>query len=168
MVGRLASGETVSAPLVMAQALEACHGIEVSPRDRDERLILAEVERLRVHFESIITVARLTGQDLLETHAALILRKCEQACAEHAGGHHMMGCIALGGMSPAIDAAELAKAIISTLPARLPLLAKLISHAETVLTRRAKMPRHRAKTHLLRGVNGRASGYKGDPPSHAK
>lgn len=162
MVGRLASGETVSAPLVMAQALEACHGIGISPRDRDGRLILAEVERLRVHFESIIAVARLTGQELLETHAALILRKCEQACAEHAGGHHMMGCIMLGGMSPAIDATALAKAIISTLPARLPLLVKLISHAETVLTRRATVPRHRAEAHLLRGVNGRASGYKGD------
>ncbi|XAO71281.1 MAG: hypothetical protein AAYR33_10055 [Acetobacteraceae bacterium] len=92
----------------------------------------------------------------------LILRKCEQACAEHAGGHHMMGCILLGGMSPAIDAAALAKAILSNLPACLPLLAKLISHAETVLTRRATMPRHRAETHLLRGVNGRTSGYKGD------
>lgn len=162
MVGKLAAGETVSAALAMAQALEALYSIKIPPQRRDERLILAEIERIRVHLESIIDVARLTQQDLLETHAALILRQCDQTCAQHGGGLHMIGCIMLGGISAEIEVAALTEAIMAAISPRLPLLGQLITNAGSVMLRRNIVTRHRAETYSIRGVNGRASGHQGD------
>jgi Ni,Fe-hydrogenase III large subunit len=89
LAGRVSGDSTVAYALAFARATEAALGVEVPPRARWLRGLIAEVERLANHFGDIGAVCNDAAFSLMHAHCS-VLRERVLRAANACFGHRLM------------------------------------------------------------------------------
>jgi formate hydrogenlyase subunit 5 len=97
--------------LAFAHALEAIGGIEVPPRARTLRVLLAELERLRHHAGLIHDICESTALTVAASQAAILEEELLRVCGALTGHRYLFGLIARGGLSRDFEDSGLACAV---------------------------------------------------------
>ena len=128
---RLVGDATVAHSIAFAEAAEAALRVEVPPRARILRVIMAEIERIAGHLLALGTTAGLVGVSAIERRCAR-LRDVLATTSERAFGHRlMMDCVVPGGVAIdiAAEAPEVLREMLDIIDAALPNLGQGHSHS---------------------------------------
>ena len=99
LAGRTSGDSTVAYTLAFAHALEAAWEMDVPPRARHLRALMAEVERLANHFGDIGAICNDASFSLMHAQCG-ILRERVLRTADACFGHRlMMDCVVPGGVA---------------------------------------------------------------------
>lgn len=150
--------------LAFCQAIESVGAVTVSPRARQLRILLAELERLRQHAGAIADICESTALVVAASQAGLfeedLLRISEELC----GHRYLFGLLSPGGMLRDLDTEPCAKAAakamevtkrLNNLEQNLRLSSSFLDRLEEV----GAISTLDAKTSGLVGPMARASGY---------
>lgn len=96
--------------LAFAQALEAIGQVEVPPRARALRTVLAELERFRHHVGLIHDICESTALTVAASQAAILEEELLRLCGVLTGHRYLFGLIACGGLSRDFKDSELSSA----------------------------------------------------------
>jgi Ni,Fe-hydrogenase III large subunit len=104
LAGRVSGDSTVAYALAFARAVEAALGLELPPRARLLRGVLAELERIANHLGDIGAVCNDAAFALMLTHCGLLREEVLRACDALTGHRMMMDCIVPGGLAADLTA----------------------------------------------------------------
>ncbi|SMF58744.1 Ni,Fe-hydrogenase III large subunit [Tistlia consotensis] len=137
LAGRVSGDSTVACALAFAQAAEAALGLEVPPRARRLRVLMAELERLANHLGDIGAVCNDAAFALLHSHCG-VLRERVLRAADGAFGHRLLrDRIVPGGVAADLGAdgrAALA-ALVAEVRRRFPRLVTLFDETPSLRDR---------------------------------
>lgn len=182
-VEKIAEGRPVSSVLLLAerfsgtsafahslafcQAIERALNMQVPPRARILRVLIAELERLRHHAGAIEGICQSTALSVPEAHAAIIEEQLLRASCAFAGHRYLFGVNTPGGLrrdfdahacSDLLHAVDAASAQLRRLKERLRYSSSFLDRLEDV----GVVDRDSARDLDLFGPVGRASGVNND------
>jgi formate hydrogenlyase subunit 5 len=123
--------------LGFCQAVEAIRGIDVPPRARALRMVLAELERLRHHAATITAICNSTALAVATSQAALIEEDLLRLSCEITRHRYLFGALVPGGMArdlTKMDCQCLAAAAIE-IAERLDKLHRMLRYSSSFLDR---------------------------------
>ena len=99
LAARTSGDSTVAASFAFARAVEAALGVDVPPRARILRGVMAELERLANHVGDIGAICNDAAFALLHAYCGILRERVLTACDAAFGHRLMMDCIVPGGLS---------------------------------------------------------------------
>jgi Ni,Fe-hydrogenase III large subunit len=99
LAGRVSGDSTVAYALAFARAVEAALELELPPRARLLRGVLAELERIANHLGDIGAVCNDAAFALMLTHCGLLREEVLRACDALTGHRMMMDRVVPGGLA---------------------------------------------------------------------
>ncbi|ALK08852.1 Formate hydrogenlyase subunit 5 precursor [Blastochloris viridis] len=99
LAGRVSGDSTVAYALAFARAVEAALGLELPPRARLLRGVLAELERIANHIGDLGAVCNDASFALMLTHCGLLREEVLRACDVLTGHRLMMDRVVPGGLA---------------------------------------------------------------------
>ena len=167
LAARGSGDSTVAYGLAFAHAVEAALNLEVPPRARYLRALMAELERLANHCGDIGAICNDASFSLMQAHCA-ILRELVLRAADACFGHRlMMDRIAPGGVARdlAPDGITLLRETLQQIGGRFPRLVELYDNTASLQDRTAAtgiVSAELARQFGAAGFVGRASGRNFD------
>ncbi len=159
-----ASGDsTVAYSAAFAQAVEAALGVDIPPRAKFLRALMAELERLANHLGDIGAVCNDAAFALMLAHCSVLRERVLRVCATCFGHRLMMDAIVPGGLS--VDLPEhgptLLRGLVATIRLAWPQLVGLYDNTASLQDRTVAtgvLKPELAKQFACGGFVGRASG----------
>jgi Ni,Fe-hydrogenase III large subunit/Ni,Fe-hydrogenase III component G len=167
LAARTSGDSTVAYSIAFAHAVEAAMAIELPPRARYLRALMAELERLANHFGDIGAICNDASFALMHAHCG-ILRELVLRVADDCFRHRlMMDCVVPGGVTSDIapDRAALIRNLLRDIQRRFPRLIELYDNTASLQDRTAETGIVRTELALQFGAGGyvgRASGRNFD------
>ncbi len=164
---RFAATTAFAHGLAYAQAVETIGGIDVPPRARTLRVLLAELERLRHHAGVIHDICESTALSVASSQAAILEEDLLRLSGALTGHRYLFGLIAPGGLTRDFDPAEWRQAVAASraILARFDALEMLLSKTSSFLDRLEEVgiiTTEEARAYGLVGPVARASGVARD------
>jgi Ni,Fe-hydrogenase III large subunit len=163
LAARTSGDSTVAYGLAFAHAVEAALNIEVPPRARYLRALMAELERLANHFGDIGAICNDASFSLMHAHCGILRERVLRAAAACFGHRLMMDQVIPGGVAGDLrpGGAAVIENILQHIRLRFPQLVELYDNTASLQDRTAATGIVRAE--LARqfgapGYIGRASG----------
>jgi formate hydrogenlyase subunit 5 len=153
--------------LGFCQAVEAICGVEIPPRAKALRTLLAELERLRHHAATITGICNSTALAVATAQAALLEEELLRLSCEIARHRYLFGAVVPGGMAFDPDQSQCKRlmAASSEIAARLSNLHRHLRYSSSFLDRLEEVgivSREAARSYGLVGPIARASDVPGD------
>jgi formate hydrogenlyase subunit 5 len=149
------------------QAIETIGGIEVPPRARTLRVLLAELERLRHHIGAIQEICESTALMVAASQAGVLEEEMLRVCGALTGHRYLFGLVVPGGLSRDFEWTDLRGAVsrsldivqrLASLEARLVNTSSFLDRLEEV----GVVTEDEAHAYGLVGPIARASGVASD------
>ena len=163
LAARTSGDSTVAYGIAFAHAVEAALGMEVSPRARFLRALMAELERLANHFGDIGAICNDASFALMHAHCG-VLREHVLRAAEACFGHRlMMDQVVPGGVAGdlRLEGLKLIPTLLQLIQSRFPRLVELYDNTASLQDRTAAtgiVAGELARQFGAPGFIGRASG----------
>jgi Ni,Fe-hydrogenase III large subunit len=109
LAARTSGDSTVAYGIAFAHAVEAAANVEVPPRARYLRALMAELERLANHFGDIGAVCNDASFSLMHAHCGILREQIMRAAAASFGHRLMMDRVVPGGVTGDLTAAGTAR-----------------------------------------------------------
>jgi formate hydrogenlyase subunit 5 len=164
---RFSGGAAFAHGLGFCQAVEAILGIDVPPRAKALRMVLAELERLRHHAATITAICNSTALAVATSQAALIEEDLLRLSCEITRHRYLFGVLVPGGMTRDLTKMEcqrLAAAAIE-IAERLDKLYRMLRYSSSFLDRLEEVGLISTKVAISYGLVGpiaRAAGVTRD------
>lgn len=160
VISRINAAGFVAHSLAFTRAVEQAQAQLPTPRERDTRLILLEIERMSVHMFDLAQSARAAGAELLATYSDHMREALAQVCEEHGASRRLTDMVRPSddGGCAISEIVPLAQAVINVVSASLPRLIGLHHVYASRLEGLAVIPTEMAWAYGIGGVAGRASG----------
>jgi Ni,Fe-hydrogenase III large subunit len=167
LAARTSGDSTVAYGIAFARAVEAALNVEVSPRARHLRALMAELERLANHFGDIGAICNDASFSLMHAHCGILREHVLRAAAASFGHRLMMDRVVPGGVANDLAPAGAARIreALRYIRARFPRLVELYDNTASLQDR--TVGTGIVRTELARqfgapGYVGRASGRRFD------
>jgi formate hydrogenlyase subunit 5 len=153
--------------LAYAQAAEAIGAIDVPPRARVLRVLLAELERLRHHVGAIQEICESTALVVATSQAAMLEEELLRLSGDLTGHRYLFGLLATGGLARDFDGSAWRDALVTarSIVHRLGTLETLLRKTSSFLDRLEEVgivSEKEAQAYGLVGPVARASGLARD------
>ncbi|WP_241664043.1 NADH-quinone oxidoreductase subunit D-related protein [Oecophyllibacter saccharovorans] len=159
LVGRVSASGFVAHPLAFARAVEQACGLLPTPRERDIRLLLLEVERLSLHLYDLARTAREAGAGLMGEQCAMLRERLCRLCQKHGTSRRLTDTIGVLPLESAVtEPVLLAQAVVDSLAPYLPRLTKLNRIYASRFAGVGVLSPEMAWQYALGGAVGRGSG----------
>jgi Ni,Fe-hydrogenase III large subunit len=159
LAARISGDSTVAYSIAFAHAVEAALKIEVPPRARYLRALMAELERLANHFGDIGAICNDASFAIMHTHCGLLREQVLRAADACCGHRLMMDRVIPGGVAADVgrDATAILREALKIFRQRFPRLVELYDNTASLQDRTVS-------TGIVRADHARkfgASGYVG-------
>jgi Ni,Fe-hydrogenase III large subunit len=137
LAGRVSGDSTVAYALAFARATEAALGIEVPPRARWLRGLMAELERLANHFGDIGAVCNDAAFSLMHAHCSVLRERVLRAASSCFGHRLMRDRIIPGGITeePRSGFRTIVRSLVDAVRADFPELIELYDNTTSLQDR---------------------------------
>ncbi len=137
LAGRTSGDSTVGYAFAFARAVEAALGVEVTPRARALRGLMAELERIANHFGDIGAICNDASFALMHAHTSILRERVLRLAAGAFGHRLMMDRIIPGGVAADLSPRGQAElfALIGDIRAALPRLVAIYDNTASLQDR---------------------------------
>ncbi len=167
LAARTSGDSTVAYSIAFARAVEAALNIEVPPRARYLRALMAELERLANHFGDIGAICNDASFSIMHAHCGILREHILRAAAASFGHRLMMDRVVPGGVATDIapEGASRIRDALHDIRARFPRLVELYDNTASLQDRTVGtgiVGAELARQFGAPGYIGRASGRRFD------